>query len=318
MRYPARHTSEGGAGYLSPISGTLLNILDKVLVDGYTDNGENIQSLGWSRPFPRNLDCIAYRPGAGTQLFFKIGDNQAAQSYRVCSIAGYETMADLDTGFGPWGSMYFGKVCGIDPLEQVQYSPAWWIVGDSSGFYLLIGDHESFDVDADKGVPVVMHYLGDFDSLEAGDGFNTLILAHTDATILPSAAASSFFKQWGVHGNVVSCGKVYSEAAGGAISQSIGLLSPQGGRSIGTTRAFLDPLNLVIGNSTPRLSPVLLTHNGADAPRGKMPGLYNVWPPIAGKTGDTFANAANDTFMIVNMQITAGNWEQYAIQLNAW
>lgn len=316
MRYPSLHSSvAGGAGYLSPLPGSLLDILDAVLVDGYNRGGSAISPLGWSKPFARLSNECTYRPPIGTSLIFKVSDNLAAVSHLVAAITAYESMSDLYTGFGAWGGMFLGKCSGVDVMDALKYSPAWWIIGDGKGFYLVIGDHDAYLTDPARGVPVVIQYVGDFDSLAAGDSYNCLVAGHTNPSLLSSVSDYCFFKSWGSFG-YTSTGKVYSAPTGGALGLDVGLVEPEGGRGIGGNTSMLNPASLSVGSIIPRLTPVLFT--GASGPRGKMPGLFSVYPNIEGKTGDTFLDAAGNSFMLLNVEFPAGQWEQYALQLNAW
>jgi len=316
MRYPALHSSIlGGAGLLSPLASTLLEILDAVLVEGYLRGEVPVSSLGWSLVFDRYLNTAVYRPSEGLQLLYRVDDNRESASYQVAQVTCYESMSDVNTGFGGWGTLFFGKACGSDVQNMLKYSPPWWLIGDSKGFYLLIGDYYSYLPDSVRGTPVVMHYLGDFESLRAGDGYNTMIAGHADPNVM-SSDTGAFFKSYGSFGVTHSAGYAYAEASGGALGAAIGLTKPEGGRTIGSGVTAVNPLNLSTGDEIPRLSPMLISNT--TGPRGKMPGLFSVWPNIAGATGDTFTNSAGDSFMIANVEIAAGFWEQYAIQLNAW
>lgn len=316
MRYPALHSSAlGGAGLLSPLPSTLLEILDAVLVEGYLRGEVAVPALGWSRTFDRYLNTAVYRPAEGLQLLYRVDDNRDTANYQVAQVTAYESMSDVNTGFGGWGSLFLGKSCGSDVQNMLKYSPPWWIVGDRRGFYLLIGDYYSYQPDSVRGAPVVMHYLGDFESLRAGDGYNTMVAGHADPNVM-SSDVGAFFKSYGSFGVTHSAGYAYAAPAGGALGVAIGLSRPEGGRTIGSGVSSVDPLHLATGDEIPRLSPMLIS--GTDGPRGKMPGLFSIWPNISGQTGDTFTNNVGDSFMIVNVEIAAGLWEQYAIQLNAW
>lgn len=322
MRYPTVHASTlGGAGFLNPLAGSLLDILDLVLVEGYS-SGAAVAPLGWSSPFERDLNVAVYRPASGNQLLYRIADNRLASSYQTADISGYESMSDLNTGMGAWGGLYLGKVSSTNPGNPDKYSPPWWVIGDASGFYLIIGDHNVVGLDASRGVPAAIQYVGDFESLIALDTGNSAILSHNSSSLLPSSATNQFFKSMGGYTYTQAGGKVYADPTSTTLNKSVGLLRPEGDRTFLTvpTTSMVVPMSMVAGNSVPRLLPMYLgSTEGTSYPRGKVPGLFSVYPNINGKTGDTFLNSSGDSFMIFNVASdTAGNWDQYAIQTNAW
>ena len=319
-RTPTLHSSIlGGAGVLSPLEGSLLTLLDKVLVDGYTSSGAPVASLGWSRPFLRVDNVCAYKPPLGTGLMYRINDAIPSSGGRIATIQGYESMPNVTTGFGYWAGLSLGKTAGVDVTVPLEYSPSWWIVGDGMGFYLMIGDHDAYDIDPVRGVPVIIHYIGDFDSFLYGDTFNAAILAHSNSYLLASGQGYSFFKNTGATNTSGPNGKVYKNADGTVFGKSVVMPTFEGIRQVGTSSTTVLPSNLSLGAAIPRLQPVLIGSNEEGfTNRGKVPGLHTVWPNITGATGDTFSNNEGTTYMLLNVCIAVGLWEQYALQLNSW
>ncbi len=319
MRAPKLRTSiEGGAGSLTPAGGTLLAILDKVLLTGYnTTIGDARAPLGWSSPYAKDLGIGAYLAGAGTGLMYQFNDDNAVEVYRTAQIKGFESMSSVHEGFGEWGNLPFGKTYSSDVAEELRYNPEWWIIGDNRGFYMCIADHHLVNsVDSLRGRPVIIHYVGDFDSFIPDDTNNAIIVSHNTAARLDGTAANVACKlSTTLIGSTV--GNRYYKSTAGALSGACGLLTPQGNRNLGSNMVPINPTNLQAGEAIPQTYPVLLSNPFSSSSRGKMPGLFQIFPHMVGQTGDTFS-VDTKNYMIFNVAITATNWEQYAIQLDTW
>ena len=319
MRSPKLRSSfEGGAGELVPAGGSLLSILDKVLLTGYTTTiGDARSSLGWSSPYATELNIGAYLAGAGTGLMYQFNDDNVLQDYRTSQIKGFESMSSVTEGFGQWGDIPFGKTYSSDVAEELRYNPKWWIIGDSQGFYMMITDHHLVNsIDPVRGRPVIIHYVGDFDSFVVGDTDNAVIVSHNSTERLDGTAANCFCKLSTSPAGTVVGGRYYKSTAG-SFSGGVGFLTPEGNRALGSDAVPINSASAPVGIPVPQMTPVMLSGPSLGSARGKMPGLFRVYPSMVGQSGDTFTVNA-ETFMLFNVAITSTTWEQYAVKLNEW
>ena len=82
-----------GAPVLNGYAGSLINVLDACLVNGYGDK----PPVGWAKPFS-DVNKAVYRPPAGNRFYLRVVDtaNYAAQ------VLGYREMTSVDLGVEPF------------------------------------------------------------------------------------------------------------------------------------------------------------------------------------------------------------------------
>ncbi len=140
-----------------------------------------IAPLGWSRPFA-GTHKAAYLPQAPyVQCYLRVQDDSApptSASGRWAKWRGYEALTDVDTGTGLFpttGQSANGLSCHKSNASSAD-ARAWWLAGDGGIFYFGTFWHASYSPHASG------YAFGDINSLKAGDGYSSLILADpTDA-----------------------------------------------------------------------------------------------------------------------------------------
>jgi hypothetical protein len=122
-----------GAPVLTPSLGGIINVLKKVLVEGYGDKA----GLGWEIVFEQ-AEKIVFR-NKGTRMFVRF--DHSVTNYQVFTRA-YESMSDIDTGLFPCPdpaleSPVFQLVLGASSTSTANVCP-WRILGDSKGVWIVL------------------------------------------------------------------------------------------------------------------------------------------------------------------------------------
>ena len=155
------------APVISGSKGSLINLLDKVLVDGYG----SMAAAGWTKEFvSANGNVAAYRnsPVTGLGFYYRVDDDEPQSGYaRVSRIVGYETMTDVDTGAGPFPSA--NDVLAHKSTTNNTTARPWWAVADDRTIYLFIWSGSTDVIGSEIAtLPIVM---GDFLSVIPGDAY---------------------------------------------------------------------------------------------------------------------------------------------------
>lgn len=158
-----RSTDSGAPVLAGNTAGTLINVLDKILVTGYGSQ----PAAGWTKPFI-GTDVAVFRNGAtaNAQRYLRVSE----PSGLYASVRGYADMTDANTGSTPFPStaqrtadLYWHKTgsATADPRQ-------WWAIADARSLLLLIRYGTT---------PVwVGYYFGDGLSYVASDaGFSVII-----------------------------------------------------------------------------------------------------------------------------------------------
>jgi hypothetical protein len=122
-----------GAPVLTPSLGGIINVLKKVLVEGYGDKA----GLGWEIVFEQ-AEKIVFR-NKGTRMFVRF--DHSVTNYQVFTRA-YESMSDIDTGLFPCPDPtledpVFQLVLGASSTSTANVCP-WRILGDSKGVWIVL------------------------------------------------------------------------------------------------------------------------------------------------------------------------------------
>ncbi|MGB0218354.1 MAG: hypothetical protein ACPGJF_03385 [Sinimarinibacterium flocculans] len=94
------HSGQAGAPVLTGQAGSLVNLLDKCLVDGFGSQAP----AGWEVAFS-GTDKRVYRSGTigGTRHYYRVlNDASVAGGSAYSYIRGFHAMSDVDTGTGPY------------------------------------------------------------------------------------------------------------------------------------------------------------------------------------------------------------------------
>lgn len=143
--YTSSDTS--GPGLLTGLSGSLIPILDAVLVNGYGSKAP----AGWTKPLPNSASVYAcYQPGSGSKFNLFINDN-AGQVQNEAYMVGWESITSLcqgtpalnvgaGTGQFPYisQSLTTGRVVLRKSLTVNTVGRPWVIVADAYTAYIWI------------------------------------------------------------------------------------------------------------------------------------------------------------------------------------
>lgn len=136
------HSSDSNAPVLNGLTGSLFNVFKAIFNDGY---GSRTPPAGWQVPFideARSRLVLRSDPATGSGLYYRIEDAADGHDQRGAAICGYETVADVDTGFGPFPNVQ-DAVITQKPLYLVKSNQAtsdaraWSLICDERTLYWL-------------------------------------------------------------------------------------------------------------------------------------------------------------------------------------
>jgi hypothetical protein len=146
-----------GAPVLTPSLGSIVNVLKKVLVEGYGDK----PGLGWEIVFEQ-AEKIVFR-NKGTRMFVRF--DHSVTNYQVFTRA-YESMSDIDTGLFPCPDPtledpVFQLVLGASSTSTANVCP-WRILGDSKGVWNPAAAHVNGIGNSRSSAGWKFVYIGDY------------------------------------------------------------------------------------------------------------------------------------------------------------
>lgn len=165
-------STNASAPVLSGTIGSLIAVLDAVLVNGYG----SMTAAGWTKVAGTNV--ATYRAATGNRLYMRI-DDTVAQEARV---VGYESMTDVNTGTNPFpttaqqsGGLYLRKSSTADATAR-----PWVIVASATAIYIFIQPTQTnwYNTAAVDGAGHM--FFGDLISYNSvTDNFATMLIAPT-------------------------------------------------------------------------------------------------------------------------------------------
>ena len=208
-------STDASAPTLNGTVGSLINVLDACLVNGYGSKS----AAGWTKAFS-GTNVAAYRQSTSGHPghYIRIDDNgPGASGGRECRVRGFVTMSDVNTGTEPFpttaqktNGLFWRKSNTADSTAR-----AWTVIADEGTFYIFF-HHPGTSTPVD-GVGE-LHYFGSFNSLVAGDTYNTLICgkstensASTEANGIKCSLGTSI---------TLNANKFLSKRADGTLSQN--------------------------------------------------------------------------------------------------
>lgn len=155
------HSGEADAPVLDGQAGSLVALLDAVLVNGYSSGATERQPLGWEIAFS-DTDRRAYRMSGGSQRILYVDDTaQGAANDEAALVRGYDDMTGIDAGTGPFPD---GENKFFIKRENGSGESDWVVVGSDSFIYFA----SKFDQDSVFGYEV--HGFGDLEIEPYMDG----------------------------------------------------------------------------------------------------------------------------------------------------
>ncbi len=141
MTVTVYRSTDAGAPQLNGVAGSLITVLDAVLVNGYGSK----PAAGWTKPFSGTNKAV-YRnsPTLGTGTYYRVRDDATNGINATCAqVRGYETMTNVDTGAGPFPSFTqraesTPSICIIKSVVQSSATRTWLIVADERCAYIFV------------------------------------------------------------------------------------------------------------------------------------------------------------------------------------
>lgn len=170
-----RRSDDTSAPVLTGQSGSLISLLDAVLVDGYGDKA----ALGWTKPYSDTNEA-AYRidPTDGTGFYIYIDDSFGTYA----EIRGYESMTAIDSGTNPFPYTSLTKVRIVKSDSSDSTARPWIIYGDNRGIWLLVyRGYTDFYYYSRSG----LHWIGDFITKVPSDTWACAVIGGNSTTDSP-------------------------------------------------------------------------------------------------------------------------------------
>jgi hypothetical protein len=316
-----------GAPQLNGLTGSLLTVLDAVLINGYGTK----TSAGWSRALTTTGSLTGYMPASGSKMTLFLNDmgpiNAAVGkeawfvgwenlTNATGSIAGGNMTGSVGAGNGqfptPAQLLTTGHVVVRKSATATDIERYWQIFADAYTMYLFISSGDS-----------VGEYVGaSFGNVFSLRGSSDIFRCHISGRNAENSAAAGI-SDWDVLGSLASnlpaasCQHGWLTRGFGGGGSSVQLVrlgdASMGGTSVMTTSQ--PSVGSLIAPNGPDnsfyLSPIRIAEYASHI-RGRLRGIYHVCHPVANfSDGQTFAGA-NDfvgkTFMIVKSGPNAGYW----------
>jgi hypothetical protein len=282
-------SSDAGAPTLSGTTGSLLALLDSVLISGY---GSSTGS-GWTKPYSAT-NIAVYRTAGGNQRYLRLDDSNATPA----RFHGYETMSsdsvgvnnfsqDLGTSFSQAAGYPIMKSSTADATAR-----AWVIITSATAMYMFIEptstpttwEASTNTTNSSNG----QFFFGDFISYRPGDTYNTAIFGPVNTTAgtgqfgscsnsISSSAASGHYICRGYLGQGQGGVKFHKGLPGQYAS-----VTTMGASSSSNT--YPDPLTGGILLTSVELAEIVAS--SYHVVRGRMPGMWAPISSLAGSHGD--------------------------------
>jgi len=170
MTQPVFRSTDASAPALTHANGSLITVLDAILVNGYGSKA----SLGWSKAFSGTNKAV-YQQGAGSSGFQLRVDDSGANVYEAL-VRGAESYSDVDTisaGGFPTVAQYANGLFW-NKATTTAGTRKWVCWGDTKRFYFM---PEVTEPVTDYGKNC--HFFGDIYSFRAGDSYNCMLIGRT-------------------------------------------------------------------------------------------------------------------------------------------
>ena len=213
-------STDPGAPQLTGQVGSLVALLDAVLVNGYGIGAGAKPGAGWTLAFS-GANKRAYRidPVLFSGAYFRVDDSStvAGSNARAAHVCAFEQMTDIDTGFN--GAPTVAQLPNGDTwTKSITLSAVarpWTVVATAKWFYLFV------DI---SGIGISLaspQFAGDLDSYVPGDRYAFCVSSglagapHTGSSLIPSYV---LFASTAIYQNVVAGRGAYIlRAASGAV-----------------------------------------------------------------------------------------------------
>lgn len=181
-------SSDTSAPVLNATAGSMITVLDAVLVNGYGSK----TALGWTKPFS-GTNTASYKQPAGTTNGFYLDVNDAnpnADTNKSARVLGYEAMTAVATGTNPFPTVAQKStaVQWVKSTETVVATPVSWVIVGTNKFFFMWVKKVSTDVGSPGGDIGALQGFGDVLSYKTADAYNTMICGVSTASNPATAA----------------------------------------------------------------------------------------------------------------------------------
>ncbi len=298
-QYTIYASGDASAPTLAGTAGSLLTVLDAILVNGYGSKA----AAGWTKPIANASNCGHYKQGAGSGFHLFINDNgpNATSTFKEAWATGWETMATIaapvGTGTGQFPTAAQLLATGHTVCRKSTTADgtvrSWICFADSRTVYF-------FALTGDTAGQYYALWFGDVYSVKTtADLYNCAIYG---GNVENSAVAASH--RWDLQDFITTAipGHFVARAFGGAGASLT--LSKHGDYAKAGSTALLGLVPTPNGPDTAYyLSPLWCTQAVSGDVRGRYRGLYHLAHAIAGfSDGQTFAGSgafAGKTFQVL-------------------
>ena len=267
-------SADAGAPTLTGQAGSLTNLLDKVLVEGY---GTTVPA-GWAVAFTAT-DKRAYRAAAGVRAYLRV-DDAAASGAQYANVRGYATMSDVDTGTEPFPTEAQNSTWVATKSSAASTASRGWTAFADDRFIWLFAN-----VNGSTWTKLTLAF-GDIVSLKPSDNFGAVIAADRTRATSPGASHNRFGALDGIDTQFYLL-RAADEVSGAALATSVPINLSNAITSSGIGRSLGNYL-VVAGNTggenypspvtgQASIAPVLLMERPLTASagfRGYLPGMY--------------------------------------------
>lgn len=319
-RYNIYRYTDVGAPILNGTSGSLLAVLDGVLVNGYG----SITGSGWSKPLPNDTHIGCYRAPSGSRMILHVNDSASilTQGVKEAQITGYEyllglTGSEFGCGVG-WGQFPLPgqQTTGLSGSMYIRKSST---ANSSSRPWIIFADDRTmigFVITGDSGNTYSMFHFGDiYSTSNLPDNYNCLLAAKilvgysatintepTDYIFGLNASQFFVFMAKSPNGNVNSLQAHFM----GDVGKTTSLSSNGYQVNVGLVQ-FPNPLDDSI-----QICPIGIGEYVGQSIRGRIRGLYHTSHPVTFLgDGQIFQGAdelAGKTFMVIRPSPNSGLW----------
>lgn len=280
---------DDSAPTLSASAGSLIALLDAVLVNGY---GTKV-AAGWTKAYAGTNTAGYTNAGSGCGVL--VAHTATATTARFY---GYESITSegVVTGPFPTEAQLSGGLYSLLSSTADATARPWVVVASESYFYLWVGYNVTTTVGLATTLICPIIFAGDIISRTPGDAYHFAVIGNAQASSTYSYFASVATILGTLTGHYIA--RPYtqtgaSEQFGKAMMQNTLVQTVMG--ASGTT--YPDPIS---GGMT--LSPVYV--GVANLWRGIMPGLWAPLHSLPGSPGDTFTGGAGElngkTFLLLD------------------
>jgi len=296
-RFIQYSSSDVSAPVLTGQSGSLVAVLDAVLVNGYGTGANTKIGTGWTKPYANTGTTVGcYQQGTGSMFCLSVDDSgKSAALGSEARLFGFDSLTSVDSGSNPFPTTAQG-VGGLNmvttrksqthaPTESI--ARPWYIFADSRSLYMFINSGDTANAYA-------AFFFGDFYSIKStADTCNCIISGRAvesntnlandsldQLSAIGTATAGSFIAHaYSGEGTSILASKHGDGVKGSALKLA------------GTT-AYLNP-----PDSALYMSPVWVCESATSTVRGRMRGLYQICHAITNFTDlSTFSGSASSDF----------------------